>query len=148
MSEDHSAEADRRLQKVLESSGTRDPREFCRDRLRELKSADASAYSEAVVYYKDCLIPEIAAGSVEPLEAWTEYGRMLAELLAPGRTVSIDTTGLAHPHESPTPFDRLVLHLPQNQGLRALLVSLPAKLSPAQRASYDVLVSRKQRRQS
>ena len=147
MSEDHAAEADRRLQEVLESSGARDPREFYRDRLRELKSADASAYSEAVAYYKDRLIPEIAAGSVDPLEAWAEYGRMLAESLAPGRTVSIDTAGLAHHHESPAPPDRLVLHLPQNQGVRALLVSLPAKLSPAQRASYDVLVSGKQRRQ-
>ena len=69
MSQDQTAEADRRLQEVLESSGARDPREFYRERLRELKSADASAYSEAVAYYKDRLIPEIAAGSVDPLIA-------------------------------------------------------------------------------
>jgi len=145
MSEDRTAEADRRLQEVLESSGARDPREFYRNRLRELKSADASAYSAAVAYYKDRLIPEIAAGSVDPLIAWAEYGRMLAESLAPGRTVSIDATGCAHSYESPAPPDQLVLHLPQNQGARALLVSLPANLSPAQRATYDVLISGKQR---
>jgi len=148
MSEDDAAEAARRLQAVLESSGARDPREFYRDRLRELKSADASAYSEAVAYYQDRLIPEIAAGSVDPLVAWAEYGRMLTESLAPGRTVSIDTSGYAHPHESPAPPDRIVLHLPQNQGVRALLVSLPPKLSPAQRATYNVLVSGKQRHQN
>ncbi len=148
MSEDHTAEADRRLREALESSGARDPREFYRDRLRELKSVDAAAYSEAVAYYKDRLIPEIAAGSVDPLIAWAEYGHMLAESLAPGRAVSIDTSGCAHPYEPPTSPDQLVLHLPQNQGLRALLVSLPATLSPAQRATYDVLVSGKQRRQN
>ena len=145
MSEDRTAEADRRLQEVLESSGARDPREFYRNRLREIKSTDASAYSAAVAYYKDRLIPEIAAGSVDPLIAWAEYGRMLAESLAPGRTVSIDTTGCAHSYESPASPDRLVLHLPRNQGVRALLVSLPATLSPAQRATYDVLISGKQR---
>ena len=147
MSQDQTAEADRRLQEVLESSGARDPREFYRERLRELKSADASAYSEAVAYYKDRLIPEIAAGSVDPLVAWAEYGRTLAESLAPGRTVSIDTTGRAHPYESPASPEQLVLHIPQNQGVRALLVSLPATLSPAQRATFDVLVSGKQRHQ-
>ena len=65
MSEDQTAEADRRLHEVLESSGARDPREFYRDRLRELKSADAPAYSKAVAYYQDRLIPEVAAGSVD-----------------------------------------------------------------------------------
>ena len=146
MSEDPTAEADRHLQEALASSGARDPREFYRDRLRELKSADASAYAAAVAYYEDQLIPEIAAGSVDPLVAWAEYGRMLAESLAPGRTVSIDTTGCAHSYESPASPDQLVLHLPQDQGVRALLISLPATLSPAQRATYDVLVSGKQRR--
>lgn len=148
MSEDHTANADRRLREALESSGVRDPRELYRDRLRELKSVDAAAYSEAVAYYKDRLIPEIAAGSVDPLSAWAEYGHMLAESLAPGRAVSIDTTGCAHPYERPTSSDKLVLHLPHNQGVRAVLVSLPATLSSAQRATCDVLVSGKQRHQN
>lgn len=147
MSEDQTAEADRRLHEVLKSSGARDPREFYRDRLRELKSADAPAYSKAVAYYQDRLIPEVAAGSVDPLVAWAEYGHMLAESLAPGRTVSIDATGSAQPYESPAQPNQLVLHMPQNQGVRALLVSLPTALTPAQRATYDVLVSGKQRHQ-
>ncbi len=145
MAEDLTAEADTRLQAALDSSGARDPREFYRDRLRALKLENASAYSGAVAYYKERLIPDVASGSVEPLVAWAEYGRMLAESLAPGRAVCIDATGRAHPYESPAPLDRLVLHIPQNQGVRALLVSLPPELTPAQRATYDVLVSGKQK---
>ena len=67
--------------------------------------------------------------------------------LAPGRTVAIDETGRASPYEKPTRTD-LVLHLPDAKGTRALLVGLPAEPSPAQRATYDVLVAGKQRAQS
>jgi hypothetical protein len=58
--------------------------------------------------------------------------------------VSIDETGRAHAWEGPD-LTRLVLHLPDNAGVRALLVGLPPELSDAQRASYDVLVAGKQR---
>jgi hypothetical protein len=86
----------------------------------------------------------VASGDLEPLEAWTEYGRRLAESLAPGRTVAIDGTGLAHPFAAPAGRDKLVLHIPEGPKGRPLLVGLPAELTPAQRATYDVLVSGKQ----
>ena len=146
MSDHPTPEADRRLQEALDAVGARDPREFYRERLRELKSHDADAYGKAVAYYKDKLIPRVASGDAEPLVAWAEYGRVLAEAVAVGRTVSIDASGRAQPYDPPEELDRLVLHLPDDNGRKALLVSLPPQLSDAQRATYDVLVSGKQRR--
>ncbi len=118
------------------------------DLLRELKQANPEGYAKAVVYYRDTLIPSVASGDAEPLEAWTEYGRRLAESLAPGRTVAVDGTGRAHPYEAPAPRDRLLLHIPDGKGGRALLVGLPAELTAAQRATYDVLVAGKLKRKS
>jgi hypothetical protein len=139
MSDAQAAAADEALEIALAATGARDPREFYRERLRELKKADAGKYEIAVAYYRDTLIPEVAAGAREPLDAWTEYGRRLAAALAPGRTISVDGTGFAHEHSGPEP-DRLVLHLPDDKGARALLVGLPTALSAAQQATYDVLV--------
>jgi hypothetical protein len=144
MSESQAAAADRALESALVRTGARDPREFYRERLRELKQANATEYERAVAYYTETLIPEVASGASDPLAAWTEYGRRLAVAVAPGRTVSIDETGRAHPYEGPA-SDRLVLHMPEDKGGRALLVGLPPVLSDAQRATYDVLVAGKQR---
>lgn len=145
MSEDLTEAADRRLEEALQAEGARDPREYYRDRLRELKSLDGDGYRDAVAYYRETLIPEVASGAVDPLAAWTEYGRRLAECLAPGRTVTIDATGRSHPYEHPPPRDHLILHLPEGLGARAILVGLPPDPTPSQRATYDVLVSGKQR---
>lgn len=145
MSEDLTQVADRRLEEALEAEGARDPREFYRDRLRELKAADDEGYRRAVAYYQDTLIPEVASGDVDPLAAWTEYGRRLAEALAAGRTVSIDATGRARAYETPPDRSHLILHLPDGTGGRAILVGLPRELTTPQRATYDVLVRGKQR---
>jgi hypothetical protein len=144
MSETEAAAADRALEAALEATGARDPREFYRERLRELKRVDPDAYDESVRYYGETLIPEVASGTNDPLAAWTEYGRRLAAALAPGRPVSIDETGRARPFERPEP-NALVLHVPDHVGSRAILVGLPPTLSDAQRAAYDVLVAGKQR---
>lgn len=142
MSDDVTARADARLEEALQREGARDPREFYRERLKELKQANPDGYAEAVIYYRDTLLPGVADGDGDPLAAWTEYGRRLAAALAPGRTVALDGTGRAHPYEEPAPRDRLVLHIPEAKG-RAILVGLPAELTSAQRAAYDVLVSGK-----
>jgi hypothetical protein len=141
---DEQAAADKALEESLARTGARDPREFYRERLKELKRVDASAYDTAVAYYRDTLIPEVANGEKDALGAWTEYGRRLAVALTPGRTISVDATGLAHEYSGPE-RDRLVLHLPDDKGARALLVGLPASLSGAQRATYAVLVEGRQR---
>ena len=132
------------LESAIAESGARDPREFYRERLRELKQIDPGGYERAVESYREVLIPDVASGMTDPLHAWTEYGLRLAALLAPGRAVRVDASGRAHSYESEAP-DGLILHLPDEKGRRALLVSLPGRLSPAQRATYDVLVSGKQR---
>ncbi len=144
MSESLAAAAEKVLEAALAESGSRDPRDFYRERLRELKRIRPEEYQRAVAYYSDILLPEVAERRKEPLAAWTEYGRRLAEALAPGRTVSVDPTGRAHVYESAAP-DRLILHLPEDTGAKALLVALPRALTPEQRATYDVLVSGKQR---
>lgn len=136
--------ADARLEQALRDSGARDPREFYRERLRELKGRSPEAYQEALRHFDDVLVPSVAAGEAEPLTAWTDYGRRLAELSAPGRTVTIDPTGRAEPFHSPAPSDALVLHLPEGGG-RALLVGLPRTPSEAQRATYEWLVGGRQR---
>jgi hypothetical protein len=141
---DLTATADRALEAALARTGARDPREFYRERLRELKQKSSKAYEAAVAYYTETLIPEVASGRTDPLVAWTDYGRRLAEALVPGRTVSIDETGRAYPYERHVP-GWLVLHLPEDKSARALLVGLPPVLSDAQRATYDVLVAGKQR---
>lgn len=145
MSDDLTARADKRLEEALAREGARDPREFYRERLKELKAASPDGYARAVAYYREQLLPQVADGGVEPLSAWTEYGRVLAEAVAPGRTVAVDGSGRSHPYEAPAPRDRLVLHFAEGKSTRAILVGLPAELTPAQRATYDVLVSGKQK---
>ncbi len=139
MTEDVQARAEARLLAQLEETGARDPREFYRSRLKELREVDRSAYDQAVVYYRDVLLPAVADGD-SALAAWTEYGRTLAELRGPGRTVSIDTSGRALPYEAPADPEHLVLHLPEVAREPALLVGLPTQLTAAQRATYDWLV--------
>jgi hypothetical protein len=138
------AAAEKVLEGALAESGARDPRDFYRERLRELKRVRPDDYQRAVAYYTETLLPEVAERRRDPLVAWTEYGRRLAEALAPGRTVAVDPTGRAHPYE-PSTSDRLILHLPDDTGAKALLVALPRTLSEEQRATYDVLVAGKQR---
>ncbi len=138
MSDKIAAEAEEKLEAALQAEGARDPREFYRERLKELKQKSQEEYQNAVSYYRDVLLPSIASGEAHPLDAWTEYGRTLATALAPGRTVRIDASGKALSYESPNRAD-LVLQIPSGKG-RAVLVALPSKLSRAQKATYDVLV--------
>ena len=145
MEEGQREEAERRFEEARERVGARDPRDFYRSALRELRTVSPGGYEKAVAYFQEVLVPSIASGKAEPLHAWREYGRLIAELSAEGRTVSLDETGRSEPFSPDTPLDRLVLHLPDARGGKALIVSLPPTLSPAQRASVDLLVKGKHR---
>lgn len=142
---DTQEEANRRLEAALATTGARDPRDHLRGRLRDLKQEDAAAYEEAAAYYRDTLVPSVASGDADPLAAWTDYGRKLAELSAPGRTLVLDPEGRAEPYEPPVAPDRLVLHLPDAPRGKAFLVALPAEPSRAQRAAYELLVEGRQK---
>ena len=137
------AEADRRFEEAMTEAGARDPRDFYRKSLRELRTENPEAYDRAVTHFQDVLVPSIARGEAEPLSAWREYGRLIAECTARGKTVAIDEGGISHPFDESTPLDRLVLHMPDAKGGRAILVSLPPNPSQAQRATYDLLVAGK-----
>ena len=145
MDESQNARAEERFEEALSRTGARDPREYYRERLKELRTAKPDAYGAAVQYYDDTLLPSIADGDVDPVEAWWEYGRRIAAFSVDGRTVEIDPSGRSHPYSRPTPRDRMVLHLPDGTKGLALVVGLPADLSQAQVASYDLLVAGKQR---
>lgn len=138
------ARADERFARVLQETGARDPRDFYRKQLVALKAADANAYRRALAYFDEALIPAVAREDSDPIAEWLEYGRFLATLTGPGRTVQIDAEGRAEDYRRPVPVNALVLHLPERTTAPAVIVGLPATLSPAQRASYDLLVRQQQ----
>ena len=137
--------ADRIFEEALGPTGAKDPREFYRTRLRELKADDPEAYREAVAYYENDLVPSIAEGGDDPLMAWQRFGCRVAELTLTGTPIEIDATGRRRPHVPPTPPDRMVLHIPQGSSGRALVIGLPPELSAAQLATYDLLVGGRQK---
>jgi hypothetical protein len=135
--------ADERFEAALRERGARDPREFYRTSLRELRAKDADAFRRALEYFETRLVPRVAAEGSDPLAEWLEYGRVLATLYAPGRTVQVDRSGRASPYAPPVPAECLVLHLPDQAREPVRIVGLPPELSTAQRATYDLLVSGK-----
>jgi hypothetical protein len=143
---DPATEADRRFAERLEATGARDPREYYRGLLRELRARDEEAYRSLVARYEAEVVTPVAQGDRDPLEAWLAFGVTLAETAGgAGRTVVVDATGLAAPLDGAPTFDQLVLHLPDEKGSRALPVGLPPELTAPQRAAVDLLVNGKVR---
>jgi hypothetical protein len=127
------------LERALDARGLRDPRGYYRELLKKLKAKDSQAYGSAVAYHDERLRAGLDREDVDAVEEWVEYGRYLANLLAPGRTWSVDPTGLAEPYCAPPAADALVLHLPDAAGERGLVLSAPKSLTPPQKATYDLL---------
>jgi hypothetical protein len=140
MDDDLRARADARFDQALKQTGARDPRGFYRDQLKELKAGSPDGFRRALRYFEETLIPTVASEGSDPVAEWLEYGRMLASLAVPGRTVQIDGGGRALDYARPVPLESMVLHLPENASRPALVLGIPPKLTPAQRASYDLLV--------
>jgi len=141
MTTDLQQKADARFAAALAASGARDPREYYRTQLRELKRSNPEGYDQAVGYYQDELVPSIAERDADPVEAWLAYGLLIARLAAPGRAVAIDPTGRSRPLESSGPVDDMILHVPDARHAPALLVGLPPKPSSAQMATHRWLVA-------
>ena len=140
MTTDPHEKAGARFAEALDATGARDPRDYYRGRLKELKRSNPQGYADAVAYYQEKLIPSIAKGNADPLEAWREYGLVIARLTAPGRAVAVDASGRSRPYEPPGDAGDLVLHLPDARNAHALLVGLPANPSTAQMATHNWLV--------
>ena len=137
--------ADQIFEEALGKTGAKDPREFYRKRLREMKVDNPDAYREAVAYYENELVPSIAEAGDDPLTAWQQFGCRMADLTVAGTPMEIDSTGLKRPYAPPTPGDRMILHIPKGPKGRALVVALPPELSAAQLATYDLLVGGRQK---
>ncbi len=145
MTDDLSTLADRRFAERRAATGARDPREFYRGLLRDLRGADEAAYREMVARYEVQIVGAVGRGEADPLEAWLAFGLELAAAsVGPGRSVVVDATGRATPLEGRPRWDQMVLHLPDGRG-RAVPVGLPPELSDAQRAALDLLVKGKVR---
>ena len=132
--------ADARLQEALATTGAGDPRGPCRERLRELKRTDPEGYAKGVAYYRKTLVPSIAGGDADPLEAWRDYALALARLTSPGRAVAVDASGRSRPFAPPGDAADMVLHLPERSRERPILVALPPAPTPAQDATHRWLV--------
>jgi hypothetical protein len=139
MQEDLRARADARLEAALRERELADPREGYRARLRALRDTDAERFAQALRHYESAVLPGLA-GEADPVDVWVEYGRFLAGMLAPGRTITVDRTGLATPYEPPLPAEAMILHLPDDRSASVTPLATPIQMSPPQRATYDLLV--------
>ncbi len=135
----HSKEAEDRLNQALLETGARDPRKSYREMLRELKLKSEADYQHAVAGFQESVLTAIIDRGAEPLSSWLQFGRELAERLYPGRDVVIDETGRARALIPPPSWRDLILHLPDEQSAKGVIVGLPPELTRAQRASVELL---------
>lgn len=124
---------------ALERLEIQDVRPLYRALLKRLKTEDPDAYADAVRHFEDEVKPAVEA-SDDPLGEWLEYGRWLADRLAPGRDVAVDPTGRSEELGSgPPPEGSLLLHLPESTRRRALELALPAEPTEFQREARELL---------
>ena len=140
MTNDLRQKADARFEAALAATGARDPREYYRSRMLELKRSNPQGYAAAVAYYQSTLVASIAEQDADPLQAWQTFGLRIAELTAAGRAVAVDPAGRSRPFEPPGRSEDMILHLPDARNQRALLVGLPPEPSAAQLATWNWLV--------
>lgn len=143
MTDDLRKTADVRFEAALAAAGARDPRDYYRSQLRELKRSNPRGYADAVAYYQSTLVTSIAEQDADPLQAWQRFGLRIAQLAAAGRAVAVDPAGRSRPFEAPGRTEDMILHLPDARNQRVLLVGLPPEPSTAQMAAYNWLVRRR-----
>jgi hypothetical protein len=136
------ARADARTDEALAAMDFRDPRPAFRERLRWLREEQPNAFTSALAYYEQTLVPALLDENLEPLGQWLEYGRHLGELTGAGKTVAIDESGRARPYRATRLDSELVIHVPNDTAREALALAVPNQLSDAQRANFDLLIGR------
>ncbi len=124
---------------AIAERGLADLRPACRALLRRLKTTAPDRYAEGVQRYEEDLVPAVAGGSVDPVDAWLEYGTWLAGQLSAGRAVGIDPTGRSTPLSGPLPAGWMALYLPDKDQQPAVLLAAPARLTPPQDTTRALL---------
>jgi hypothetical protein len=132
--------ADERLSEALAAGGLADTRPVYRQVLRQLRETHPTAFEKALRHYDEVVLPELGGGA-DPVDAWIAYGAWLAGLTAAGRVVSVRTDGRAGEYRPPYGAGDLVLHIPESAADPVLLLMRSAAPSPAQQATYDLLVA-------
>lgn len=131
--------AEERYAKELAGRAIADVRPACRYLLRQLKAVTPDAYEAGVRRYEDELIPSIADGSVNPLDAWIDYGAWLCDQLYDGHLVSVDASGRSSPFSGPLPDGAMALYLGAKDDQPTILLASPESLSAHQTAARDLL---------
>jgi hypothetical protein len=133
--------AEARLQEAAAALGLADPRPALRERLRHLREAQPDTFRRAIEHYETAVLPALA--DQDALAAWLDYGRFIGQLTSNGRLTAIDGTGRAGAYRPPPAAGAVVLFLPEDTAVDALLVVAPAAPAPAQQATIDLLVHRR-----
>ena len=143
MEDDLTARAEARLESALENDGVRDPRPGYRTLLKRLRQQDPDAFSASIRYFEEELLPAVA-GDADPLKAWLAYGQRLARALAPGRLMEVGPSGRAHAVEEAPEARALLLYLPDEDTLPAIVLRYPRPSTRAQDATVELLVEGRQ----
>lgn len=131
-------EAAEAYEAALEEAGLEDVRPLYRGLLKRLRDRDPGAYERAVRRYEEELLPKVARG-VDPLAAWLRYGAWLAGQVEEGRTVVVDATGKSADFEGEPAPGGLVLHLPDEQRERGMVLAAPREPSDHQAETRELL---------
>ena len=137
---DLAAVARNRTDSRLAQSDFEDPRPALRELLRRLRTQDVEGFAEATQRFEQVLVPAAASKDSDPLVAWIEYARWLSDRLTHGRAVRIDATGLASPASGEPERGMLLVHLPDEQKARAMVLLAPRQLSAPQQETIRLLV--------
>jgi len=131
--------SDARLVAAFGRLGLLDPRESYRSVLRELRTRDADAFARATSHYQQHIVPRLASAE-DPVDAWMEYGRVIGEMTAPGRMMSVDRTGRASPYRPPMQAGEMVIFVPDDGTRGAFAAAKPSEMSVSQSATLSLLV--------
>jgi hypothetical protein len=132
-------QADARLEARCAELGLADARVPYRELLKALRARDAEAYARATAHYEQQVLPALG-GAGDALAAWIDYGRVIGEMLGPGRMLTIDATGAARSWRPPLAAGEMVLYVLDDGARGSFVAASPIEPSAAQRATIGLLV--------
>ena len=140
MESSQASETARRLtDEALQEAGLEDPRPAYRRLMVHLKGTDAEAFEEAARRFNETLVPDVADGSVPPLEAWFAYATWLCGRIRPGRVMAIDGSGRATDDAQTLAPGAVLLHMPDEASAPVIVLATPSAPTPSQQATVELL---------